>query len=67
MFLSADDIYHLTGRKRKSRQVEWLRAEGIAFRVNACGFPVVHESAVAVRPEQSQNIPPTSWTPKPLR
>lgn len=40
-FLDDPDLKRLTGRLQKSRQIEWLRAAGIPFRVNATGHPVV--------------------------
>ncbi|SCK29292.1 DUF4224 domain-containing protein [Vogesella sp. LIG4] len=46
LFLTADEVATLTGRKLKSKQVEALRMMGVPFRVNACGRPVVTRSAV---------------------
>lgn len=46
MFLSADELATLTGRAAKSRQIAWLRANGVAFRVSATGHPVVARSAI---------------------
>ena len=40
-FLEEVDLKRLTGRHQKSRQIEWLRSEGIPFRVSATGHPVV--------------------------
>lgn len=41
MFLDADQLTKLTGRKRPKAQCEFLAREGYHFRVNACGEPVV--------------------------
>lgn len=46
MFLTADEVAVLTGRKMKSLQIEQLRKQGVPFRVNATGHPVVTRSAV---------------------
>jgi len=46
MFLTADDLVILTGRKRRALQIQALRSMGIPFRVNAAGRPVVCRSAV---------------------
>ena len=46
LFLTAEEIAHLTGRKLKSRQIEWLRGSGVPFYVNAGGRPVVTRAAV---------------------
>ncbi len=41
MFLDAEQLVQLTGRKRPKAQCEFLAREGYHFRVNACGEPVV--------------------------
>lgn len=46
IFLTQDDIAELTGRKKKSCQIDQLRNMGVAFRVNASGRPVVTIAAV---------------------
>ncbi|MGH8487884.1 MAG: DUF4224 domain-containing protein [Gammaproteobacteria bacterium] len=53
IFLSADEIATLTGKRRKSCQVAWLRESGIPFHVNACGRPVVTRAAVEGRKTDS--------------
>ncbi|WP_070281748.1 DUF4224 domain-containing protein [Janthinobacterium sp. MP5059B] len=50
-FLSMDDIYALTGRKMKTKQIEALRKMGLPFWVNAIGRPVVTVAAVEGRKE----------------
>ena len=41
MFLNATDRECLTGYKRPSAQVRWLRRNGWKFTVNALGEPVI--------------------------
>jgi hypothetical protein len=67
LFLDEAELAQLTGRKLKSRQIEWLRQNGIAFRVNATGHPVVTGAAVEGR-ELAAAAPAAEparrWTPK---
>lgn len=49
LFLDDAELVKLTGRKLKSHQIAWLRREGLAFRVNATGHPVVLRSTVDQR------------------
>lgn len=60
LFLTADELAELTGRRLKSRQIYWLRAEGIPFRVNATGHPVVTRLSVEGRPEPV-GATPAKW------
>jgi hypothetical protein len=57
-------LVRLTGRKQKSRQIEWLRAEGLPFRVNATGHAVVTWAAVEGRREEAEAPPVKGWTPR---
>lgn len=58
-------LARLTGRRQKSRQIQWLRAEGLPFRVNATGHPVVTWAAVEGRAEAAPQPPAaTGWTPR---
>lgn len=41
VFLTADDLYALTGYKRAKAQVEWLRARGWIFELDGDERPVV--------------------------
>jgi Domain of unknown function (DUF4224) len=63
-FLSELELIKLTGRRMKSRQIAWLRVQGIAFRINATGHPVVTWATVEGRQEQlpAQNAP--TWEPR---
>lgn len=46
MFLTPDEMILLTGRQRKSCQIRWLRANGVPFRINASGRPIVASSVI---------------------
>ncbi|MGS0743272.1 DUF4224 domain-containing protein [Glaciimonas sp. GG7] len=50
-FLDGPEIFTLTGRKTKRRQIDALRNMGIAFFVNATGHAVVTVTAVEGRKE----------------
>lgn len=58
MFLTAEAMEELTGRKVKSKQIEALRKMGVRFFINACGKPVVTVAAVEGRKEVTQ---PKQW------
>jgi len=49
MFLNAEEIIRLTGRKRPTAQCRFLSREGYRFRVNAFGEPIVLEAEVRRR------------------
>jgi hypothetical protein len=63
LFLDDADLVRLTDRKRKSKQIEWLRQNGIPFRVNATGHPVVTRAAILGR-QEPQEAPARGWTPR---
>jgi len=63
LFLEDDQIARLTGRKTKTKQIEWLRREGIPFRVNATGHPIVTRSAIEGTGPQAKEQPRT-WMPR---
>lgn len=65
LFLDDTQLVRFTGRKAKSRQIEWLRSEGITFRVNATGHPVVTLTAVEGRKPEPELE--TGWTPQVLQ
>jgi hypothetical protein len=52
MFLTADELAELTGRKIKSKQIEALRRMGLPFHVNAVGKPVVPSSVIEGRKQE---------------
>ena len=64
LFLSPEELELLTGRKRKSRQIELLRSMGIPFRVNAIGHPVVTRGVVEGRKDDLPATAATRWTPR---
>jgi hypothetical protein len=63
MFLTADELAELTGRRIKSKQIEALRRMGLPFHVNAVGKPVVPASAIEGR-KQAPSPKPTWQIPK---
>ena len=66
LFLTEPELHLLTGYSRKSMQIDWLRQNGIPFRVNATGHPVVTCAAIeqrAVAPVVPVPARPT-WTPR---
>lgn len=65
VFLEADAIVELTGRKLKSKQIEALRVMGLPFFVNATGHPVVAR-CVAEGKKEAEPIKRT-WVPKVLK
>jgi hypothetical protein len=48
-FLTSAEVATLTGRKFKSRQIEELKRQGVAFRINATGHPIVARSLIEGR------------------
>lgn len=46
-FLSPEEIYHITGRKRLSGIIEQLNAMGIPFKQNAHGKPIIRRDYAA--------------------
>lgn len=63
LFLSSLELEQLTGRKFKSRQIEWLRQNGVPFRVNATGHPVVTR-AIILGQQQSSSAEKPRWSPR---
>lgn len=63
LFLTDEQLQQLTGRRHKSRQIEWLKSEGIPFRVNATGHAVVTRGAIEGRTE-GQEQTPRRWMPR---
>ncbi len=60
MFLSTKDIERLTGYKRKAQQCQELARQGIPFRVNARGEPIVTESYINGISKKAEK---QSWQP----
>lgn len=63
--LSADELYKLTKRVRYKAQMSVLRSQGIDFRIDGDGAPVVLRSAVEAilggKPESEKHIEP-DWS-----
>lgn len=53
-FLTEEEVFKLTGRCWKSKQIEHLRKRGIPFEIDASGHPVVATAVV----EGSRQAPP---------
>lgn len=68
LFLTDEQLVKFTGRRAKSRQIKWLRDEGVPFRVNATGHPVVARTAVEGREGVKEVLEPPApgWTPRVL-
>lgn len=64
LFLSQDELATLTGRKLKSLQIDWLRTEGIPFRVNAIGYAVVTRGAVEGKKDTAPERISQRWQPR---
>lgn len=64
--LDDDDLVRLTGRRKKSLQILWLRGSGIPFRVSATGHPVVTWAAVNGQSQDRTEAPaaPARWVPR---
>lgn len=54
-FLSAADIEALTGYRRPSYQIDWLKRHGLLLHVNARGRPVVLRSVVEGRERRTKS------------
>lgn len=65
-FLNDEELQQLTGRRMKSRQIEWLRTQGLPFRINATGHPVVTWAAVDGQKTAEEPKQAPSWTPRVL-
>ncbi|MDA8522026.1 DUF4224 domain-containing protein [Acidovorax sp. NCPPB 4044] len=64
LFLDDAELQRLTRRKYKSKQIAWLRAAGMPFRVSATGHPVVTRAAVEGRSAEPEPRPSVGWTPR---
>lgn len=61
MFLSKDELATLTGFKHKAKQCDQLRRQGVAFRVNARGEPIVCRTALEGTTEKKQKADKPVW------
>lgn len=62
MFLDDEELFQLTGRRQKARQIEQLRRMGIPFWINAGGRPVVTRAALEGKKDAAK--PEPKWEPK---
>lgn len=65
IFINSEQLIQLTGRKNKSLQIAWLRAEGINFRVNATGHPVV--TCTTIEGRTHEPTVEAGWAPQVLK
>jgi len=63
-FLNSEELFELTGRRIKSKQIEALRAMGLPFFINAVGKPVVSRAVINGGIPQE---PETKWVPRVTR
>jgi hypothetical protein len=65
LFLDDAQLRRMTGRAFKSKQIEWLRNNGVPFKVSATGHPVVTRVAVEGRQDPAPTvIAPRAWQPR---
>lgn len=64
MFLSAEELVRLTGRKVRMKQIDMLRRMGIPFFVNALGRPVVARASVEGGTRVVTKPADESWKPR---
>jgi len=64
-FLTEDEVRRLTGRAVKTKQVEFLKTQGLPFRVNALGQPIIVRSVIEGRsaPTAPPPSPRRAWAP----
>ena len=67
LFLSRDQLKSLTGCVFSSKQIAWLKANGVPFFVTAQGRAVVTRVAVEGRQSAPEKAPETKWTPRVMR
>ena len=63
-FLTPDEVAVLTGRQRKSCQIRWLRANGVPFKINASGRPIIASSVISGNGYDHGNL--EDWRPAAL-
>lgn len=64
LFLTPDEMHHWSGRKHKAKQIEWLRLEGIPFRVAMDGRPRVLRKALEGGKTTPPPQPQRAWMPR---
>ncbi len=63
LFLDRDEMRELTGRSLKRLQIDWLKAQGIPFRVNALGWAKVVRSVIEGKAEAAPAPAAAKWSP----
>jgi len=53
MFLTDQEIFELTGRRQRTKQISWLLKNGIKHFINGIGRPVVPRAII----ESSSSVP----------
>ncbi len=66
MFLTREEISHLTGRKMKGAQIKALQKMYIPYLVNATGHAIITKAAIEGRSQKANPKTPRSWSPKVL-
>lgn len=62
--LTADELVDITGRKKKSMQIEWLRTRRWVFELDANGKPKVSRAhAEAMLGANTPTAEPKAWAP----
>ncbi len=67
VFLSRDEVAHLTGRKMKNAQIRALKNMGIAHFVNATGQAIVTKVAIEGRKHSAIPHSTRGWSPAVLK
>ena len=67
MFLTADDLIELTGYKRASLQVAWLRKAGVRHYLRKDGRPVVVAADLAAAGRERERTRPDFSNMAPAR
>lgn len=57
LLLSRDELYELTDYRRPSKQIAWLRKQGVRFMVAADGYPRVLRRDLETPANTPRNTP----------
>lgn len=66
LFLTDDELRQWSGKKWKSLQIAWLKAEGIPFRIALDGRPRVARTALEGSKAPAPQSP-RGWVPRVIR
>jgi hypothetical protein len=61
IYITPFDLRKLTGWARTAKQIDYLRANGIAFRINGCGIPLVTKDEAMMVRQSKQQKQPQKW------